>query len=171
MLRPTILHDAVFPRADQILTSADFPPSGQLTFVVPVQIEDPSHTFPWEIFVDYDSDPNAPPALFRPGQINPTAGTVDGGTVMQSFDLGLADGHLSEPYCHRIEFVVAYAFSAVHTPDSIGGDSVTWLYNGAGGTTGCPQPFDASALGDTGVSMSDAPADHVVVVPESGSEP
>jgi hypothetical protein len=168
--RPTILHDSVSPPAGRILTAADIPDGGVLTFLIPVELDDPTRQFSWELFIDYD--PYTASAPFQLGQVQPTASTVDAGTILVSPPpVSFLDGKLSTPYCHRIEFLVAYSFSAFHTPDSLGGDIVTWLYNGAGGPDGCPLSYDASALGDSGWSMLDAPADQLPVVPESGSDP
>jgi hypothetical protein len=166
--RPTISHDSAFPPADQILTAAEIPDAGTLTFLVPVDLVDPSKTFSWEVFIDYDPYASAAPFLF--GQVQPTPASVDGGIIDVPFSLDFGQAPLDTTYCHRIEFLVAYNFSAFHTPDSLGGDSLTWLYNGAGGVNGCP-PFDAGALGDAGIPMADAVPDQLPVVPESGSEP
>ena len=167
--RPTILHDAVVPPTDGILTAAQLPENGALTFLVPVVLDDPSQAFAWEVFVDYDAYTNSRPAL-SPEKVEPTPGTLDGGAVVVAFSLNFNDGNLAAPYCHRIEFIVADSFSAFHVPDSIGGDSVVWLYNGAGGTTGCP-PYDASAFVEGGLPASDAPSERLPIVPESGSDP
>jgi hypothetical protein len=167
VIRPTILHDSAYPLPDQILTAADIPDGGTLTFLVPVELVDPTRTFSWELFVDYDPYAATTPLLF--GQVQPTPGSVDGGTIVVPFALNFGEAPLDMAYCHRIQFLVAYTFSASHTPDSLGGDSVTWLYNGAGGVNGCP-PFDAG-LGDSGVPLTDAGPDQLPVVPESGSDP
>jgi hypothetical protein len=167
--RPTILHDSAWPPADRILTAADLPDGGSLTFLVPVELVDPSKTFSWELFVDYNPYASNGPFIF--GQVQPTPGSVDGGTIVVGFELPFGEAPLDTPYCHRIEFLVAYTFSASHTPDSIGGDSLTWLYNGAGGVNGCPPPFDASVLGDSGLSTADTGPDQLPIVPESGSDP
>jgi hypothetical protein len=171
--RPTILHDAVTPPADAILTPADVPPNGLMTFVVPVELNDPNSAFSWEVFVDYDAYPNAytNDGLCSYATEEPTPGTVDGGTVVVPFSLHVDDCKLAAPYCHRIEFVVAYSFSAHHVPDSIGGDNVLWWYNGAGGTAACPPPYDASAFGEGGLPMMDAASEHPPIAPESGSDP
>jgi hypothetical protein len=170
--RPTILHDSVVPPANEILTASQLPDSGELTFLIPIQLDDPSAPFLWRMFIDYNYDPSSvPQEPDTGGQFQPTISTLDGGTVVLSVTVAFQDGKLATPYCHRIEFVVAYGFSAPHTPDSLGGDTVTWLYNGAGGSDGCPLSYDGSALGDGGWSMADAPVDQLPVVPESGSDP
>jgi hypothetical protein len=167
--RPTILHDSVVPPTDQILTAAQIADGGSLTFLIPVELDDPDRQFSWELFVDYD--PYTTPGPFLYGAVQPTPSAVDAGTVVVAIPVSFEDRRLSSPYCHRIEFIVAYSFSAFHTPDSLGGDTATWLYNGAGGSDGCPTSYDASALGDGGWPMPDAPADQLPVVPESGGDP
>jgi hypothetical protein len=161
--RPTILHDAVFPHTDQILTT--LPPQG---FIVPVELEDPNELFCYNVFVDFDPYNNRDPALATRCQ-SATPATADGGVFQVSF--GLNSSLVDPTFCHRIEFIVAAGFNAdsPHTPNSIGGDSVTWLYSAAGGG-GCPA-YDASLLGDSGWPMPDAGPDVLPVTPESGSDP
>jgi hypothetical protein len=160
--RPTILHDAVLPPADVVLTQ--LPAQG---FVVPVLLEDPNESFCSRVFVDFDPY-NNPAALFPECQ-GPTPQTANGGVVLVDFSLDSVT--LDPSFCHRIEFLVAAEFNEAspHTPTSIGGDSVTWLYNAAGGD-GCPL-YDAGALGDAGFSMPDAPIDGLPIAPESGGDP
>jgi hypothetical protein len=61
--------------------------------------------------------------------------------------------------CHRIEVVVALRLKSTtdsknaHTPDTPGGDIVTWFYNPNGDLGGCPSldaGIDASFGGDAG---------------------
>jgi hypothetical protein len=170
--RPTILHDAVVPPADGIMTPAQLPENRVMTFLVPVLLDDPNEAFAWEAFVDYDPYTNPKPCASE--KVEPTPGTLDGGTLVVPFQLAFNDGNppcnLQAPSCHRIEFIVAYSFSQFHVPDSIGGDSVVWLYNGSGDTSAC-LAYDASAFGEGGLPMQDAASDHLPVVPESGSDP
>jgi hypothetical protein len=93
--------------------------------------------------------------------------------ILASFQLSVASVPLNTPYCHRIAFYVAYSFALAGNSPSPGvvADSVSWFYNGAGGTSGCPQSFDASAFGEGGLTIPDAAPDQLPVVPESGSEP
>jgi hypothetical protein len=169
--RPTILRDSVVPPADQILTSAQIPQDGLLTFVVPIEVEDPTVAFQWRVFVDYD--PYAP-VNGPSGGVQPTPGTVDAGVILVEPQVPFGSGTtLSTPYCHRIDFVVAYsfAFQMGNTPSpGVVADSVSWFYN-AGGTSTCPQSFDASAFGEGGLTIPDAAPDQLPVVPESGSDP
>jgi hypothetical protein len=175
--RPTILHDSVVPPADQILTSAQVPQGGVLTFVVPVEVEDPTLPFLWRVFIDYD--PYSPTTTIPPpggmGGVQPTPGMLDAGVTLVPFQLSFGSGTLSTPYCHRIDFYVAYSFNSLtggNTPSpGVVADSVTWLYNGAGGSSTCPQSFDASAFGEGGLTIPDAAPDQLPVVPESGSDP
>jgi hypothetical protein len=168
--RPMILHDSVVPPADQILTAAQVPMDGMLTFDVPVEVEDPTLPFAWRVFVDYD--PYTATSQVISGNLQPSAGPADAGVTVVSFSLPSSD--LSAPYCHRIDFVVTYKFAFLtgNAPaPGVEADSVRWLFNGAGGVSGCPQPFDASAFGDGGLNIPDAAPDQLPVVPESGSEP
>jgi hypothetical protein len=167
---PVILHDSVVPPADQILTAAQIPADGMLTFLVPIVVEDPTLTFTWRVFVDYD--PYTATTPVKANNLQPSAGGTDAGVTVVSFSLLSSD--LSAPYCHRIDFVVSYKFAFLtgNAPaPGVEADSVRWLYNGAGGVSGCPQSFDASAFGDGGLNIPDAAPDQLPVVPESGSDP
>jgi hypothetical protein len=168
--RPTILRDSVVPPADQILTSAQIPQDGMLTLVVPVVVEDPTLPFQYRVFVDYD--PFTMTTLAAMGGVQPTPGMLDAGVVLvQPQPLSFASPPLSTPYCHRIDFFVAYSFYSGNTPfPGVMADSVSWFYN-AGGTSSCPQSFDASAFGEGGLTIPDAAPDQLPVIPESGSDP
>lgn len=126
---PTILRYAVVPPTDEILTA--LPLQG---FVVPVQLDEPSASFAWEVFVDYDPDAGTgtTPVLVADQNDSP----VDGGISLVDFTLGPLD----PSQCHVIEFLVAQAFDTTssHTSDGPGGDIVTWFYNAAGGPGSCP---------------------------------
>jgi hypothetical protein len=142
--RPTILHDSVQPPADRILT--EWPSDG--TFVVPVALDDPGQSFQYDLFVDYEGTNSTP--TIEPTVVQSTL--ADAGVVLVSFVLDKNAREFGPPSCHRIEFIVADAFKAdsLHTPDDVGGDSVTWLYNGTGSAFGCP-PFDAGGPADAGM--------------------
>jgi hypothetical protein len=170
--RPTILLDSVVPPADQILTSAQIPQDGMFPFVVPIEVEDPTLPFQWRVFVDYDPYAATNQAIM--GVVQPTPGTVDAGVTLVQFPLPFGSGTLSTPYCHRIAFYVAYSFAFLtgNTPSpGVVADSVSWLYNGTGGPSSCPQSFDASAFGEGGLTIPDAAPDQLPVAPESGSDP
>ncbi len=157
--RPTILHSSVVPSPDEVLTQ--WPADN--TFLVPVELEDTNAIFYYDAFVDYDPYANSKPIFLRVAV--PSATTYDGGITIVSFSLAAPDSVL----CHRIEFLVAHQFNASseHTPDSIGGDLVSWLYSAGGGPNGCPL-YDAGALQD-GAFVGSVP-DALPVVPESGGD-
>ena len=170
--RPTILHASVMPPADVPLV--DWPPDG--TFIVPVEPGDPElpTAFLWDVFVDYDPSAGTSLEYFRPR--NPPVSAVDGGIVAVPFTLpGPFDG-----FCHRVEFLVADNFNSPpggiengdrrydHTPDSRGGDIVTWQYTGGAPPGGCPS-YDAGALQDGTFPPDDAPSDSVPVIHEDAA--
>jgi len=143
--RPTIVHDAVTPPEGPLDA---WPADG--TFEVPVEIDDPSQAYEWEVFVDYDpyqtnDTPKAPSLNAQP--IPPP----DGGLALVPFSLPVPVDPVPCP--HRIEFLVANSFSSEHTPSPPGGDSVTWLFDGPNGCL-----YDAGALQD-GAFPPDAPPD------------
>jgi hypothetical protein len=153
--RPTILHDAVVPPTDYVLTQLP------TEFVVPVVLEDPNEYFSWSVFVDY---PEVPAQAFF-GVETPTPGTIDGGVFLQTFD----DPPVDDPAaCNRIEFIVAHQFnqSSPHTPDSLGGDIVTWLYS-TGGPAACVETYDA---GDGAFVSADVVADTLPISPQDGGD-
>jgi hypothetical protein len=162
LIRPTIRRDAVNPPPDQIL--------GQLPteFVVPIELDSPDEPFQWDVFVDFDPVSSPNPVLY-PTTVLPTAATVDGGVVLQDFNLTAAN--LDPSFCHRIEFLVAHAFNAAsaHTWDSVGGDLVSWVYNPGSNQAGCPV-YDAGSLEDGAFPPADAPIDALPVVPDSAGD-
>ncbi|HLK37000.1 MAG TPA: hypothetical protein VKU41_09645 [Polyangiaceae bacterium] len=160
---PTILHGSVVPPADLILST------WPAEFDVPLEIYDPSASFAWEAFVDYDPTSNTSPLT---GQTVGPPIAVDAGVYVQAF-------HLGQPsdlgFCHRIEFDVARGFDTTsgspHTPNSLGGDSIVWFYNAGGGPNGCPV-YDAGDVQDGGgFPASDGPVDGLAVVPGPGADP
>jgi hypothetical protein len=146
--RPTIVHDSVVPSSDQILKQLPV----DSTLLVPVEIDNPNESVEYELFIDYQASDAT--SLVAKGQSLPTTSPGGGATLVIGFSLAtnVARARLSTPYCHRIEAMVAHRFSAVHAPDIVGGDSVTWLYNGTGNAQACPAA-DAGPLdgGDGGV--------------------
>ncbi|MGD0676718.1 MAG: hypothetical protein ABSC94_14990 [Polyangiaceae bacterium] len=151
--RPTILHDAVQPPADQILFSwPEFD-----SFSVPVEPGNPNDGFVWDVFVDFDINP----APANAGVVSPDSYSADGGVVIVSY-------FLSQPpatSCHRIDFLVAHAFASLsdgapldHTPSAIGGDQVTWFYMPGGSPDGCPA-YDAGVYEDGAFPPPEASAE------------
>jgi hypothetical protein len=150
--RPTILHSSVVPPPDQILSV------WPAEFDVPVELDDSTQPFQWSVFVDYDPLTAPQPIPLDNAPVPPPP---DGGPTIVSF-------HLDEPdpaFCHRIDFVVASAFTkgSRRTPNDVGGDLVSWLYNAGGGPNGCPV-YDAGPVQD-GAFPPDAPADGLPVTP------
>jgi hypothetical protein len=160
--RPIIVHDAVYPPPDQIL--AELPTE----FVVPIELDSPDQPFEWDVFVDFDPV-NAPNPVLIPATVLPTNATVDGGVVLQDFNLTAAN--LDPAFCHRIQFLVAHAFdqASAHTWDSIGGDIVSWVYNPGSNQAGCPE-YDAGSLED-GAFPPEGAVDALPIVPDSGGDP
>ncbi len=145
---PRILHDQLSPPADQYLTTIPPVPPG---FEVKVKVDDPTQGgFGYAIFLDYD------PVTRSGFQTMVTVGNPQSDVTTVAFD---PPSGLTPTACHRIDFVVARSFTTVggvtsyHTPDSTGGDEVTWFYQ-PGGT--CPG-YDAGMYQD-GAFPSDGPA-------------
>jgi hypothetical protein len=150
-LPPSILGGGVRPPAGRVLTQ----PLGDL--VVPVQLVDPSVSFEWKLYVDYDtgvlpSDPEGLAGLVAQDTVLP-----DGERVREiRIPLSQVSDRigLSANGCSVIEVIVARSFLGRrardgHTPAPPGGDTITWFYNPKGITEGCKvqdvptQPVDA----------------------------
>ena len=150
-------------------------PEGGL-FIVPVEPGDPEHPqdFRWDVFVDYDPS-TGDIEIIHP---SPPPQVVDGGIIDVSFMIPTAQ---LLDFCHRVEFLVAHAFNPPpggipngnnrldHTPDSVGGDIVTWLYTGGAPAGGCPE-YDAGALQDGEFPPADAPSDGLPIVNQDGGK-
>jgi hypothetical protein len=149
-VRPTILHDAVVPTAGVPL--AEWPVDNQ--FFVPVEVDAPDESFFYDVFIDYDPTTNSGNVI-PPTPQPPSPATADGGITVVSFMLDTPDPR----FCHTIEFLVAHSFNqkSAHTPDSLGGDIVTWFYTAGGGPNGCPA-YDAGAF-QSGAFPPDADTD------------
>ncbi|HXX67456.1 MAG TPA: hypothetical protein VEK07_09760 [Polyangiaceae bacterium] len=152
--RPTILQDSVVPPPDQLLVEL---PS---EFAVPVQLQDPSETFRYDVFVDYPTNPS--PVIF-PVTVTPS-GAEDAGIVPVSFTPDEMNPPPDPTTCHTIQFLVVQDFAQVeagpilyHVPNLVGGDSVTWFYAPGGGIDGCPV-YDAGIFED-GATPPDGEAD------------
>ena len=137
LFRPTILHGSVVPPDNQVLRS--FPDK----FVVPVELVNPTLTFQWHAFIDYDPATGAGVSDFGTSSFDPSS--ADGG--VRTLEISLqSPPDLSR--CHVIEILVANGFRgdfegrSAHTPDAIGGDSVSWFFAPGGDVQRCPT-FDA----------------------------
>lgn len=140
---PNIIHAKVTPPADRPL--GEFPRNG---FIVPVELPDPTRTFEWRVFVDFEEFRN--PSPVKSGAGGGSAASAD--TQFVSFSVeGLASG------CHRIEFIAALHFdpSIAHAADATGSDSVTWFYTPSGSLAGCTT-YDAGPNGPGNGAFNDA---------------
>lgn len=131
--RPTILHGAVFPPTNRLLSR--FPDK----FVIPVELVNPSATFEWRAYIDYDPVTGDPPVEVGTSSFDPASS--DGG--VRSIEVAITPP-ADLATCHVVEFLVANSFLGAiegrpaHTPDAIGGDSVIWFYAPGGDTRSCP---------------------------------
>ena len=132
--RPTIVRASVVPNAGAILSS--FP----TVFLVPVELSDPTSTFQYAAFVDFDPTSELSLALLDTSTFE--VSNLKGKTRVLEVPV---PPPTSLDECHVIEIVVALELdgtsaSAAHTPrqGGPGGDSVSWLYSPGGNLAGCP---------------------------------
>ena len=145
--RPTIVEATLSPTTNKVLTY--FP----ATFVVPVELSDPTATFFYSAFIDYNPltgeglvdqprDDRFVPENTQPGS--------NGRIRIVAVNIPAPD----LTTCHKIEIVVALSFSPgsnqnAHTPiEPPGGDIATWFYN-PNGYGACPS-VDAGIDGGEG---------------------
>lgn len=156
--RPEILGTAVQP-APGLLDEFHWPLDN--VFVVPILLEDPTAPCSWRVF---DLDMEQPPQQGQPPNL-----VTDGTCATSVVDAGfLQDVPIRQPndgHCHVFTFIVAHGFSSVSTPDSIGGDTVSWYYEPSSALC---RSYDAGAFQDGAFPSVDAPADRAPVTPESG---
>ncbi|AKV02975.1 hypothetical protein AKJ09_09638 [Labilithrix luteola] len=131
LTRPTILHGSVVPSTSTVLGT--FPEK----FIVPVELSDPTLSFQWATFVDYN-------ALTGTGLVDlPRTSTFEAATTqgrVRTLEVTI-NPPPSTDGCHVIEVVVALRFaspSEPHVPSEPGGDVVTWFYSPGGDLSGCP---------------------------------
>lgn len=142
--RPTIVHASLVPTTNTVLT--EFP----VVFLVPVELSDPTVTFFYAAFIDYN--PLTGEGLvdqlrddrFVPGSTQP-------GSNGRIRDVAVNIPAPDLTSCHKIEIVVALSFSPgpntnAHTPDEPGGDIATWFYN--------PTGYGACPSLDAGIAAS-----------------
>jgi hypothetical protein len=146
--RPTIVHPSLVPSESAVLTQW---PS---VFLVPVELSDPTVSFNYVSFIDYNP-------LTGDGQVAPQTQSIpdpNSGRV-RTVDV-VIPVPLDPTVCHRIEIIVALRFKAdtdpknAHTPDEPGGDVATWFYNPNGDLGGCPS-LDAGIEASTEVDASE----------------
>jgi hypothetical protein len=157
--RPLILHTSVQP-PEGLLNG--WPPGN--VCLVPVQLPDPNASCRWRLF---DTDIESQDGPRYKGEFPCLTSVLDGGVVVEDVNLGAqpTDGH-----CHVFTFIVAHDFSPgqLQTPDSIGGDSLSWEYEPAGALCNF---YDAGAFQDGSFPTVDAGKDGLPITPESGPIP
>ena len=154
LARPTIVRGSVVPPASQVL--GRFPAK----FIVPVELFDPTATFEWAAWIDFNPATGAGLEFFGTSEFE-QANTVGRVRTIEVPLLRPADDR-----CHVIEVVVALRFAGqdgigAHAPLEPGGDIVTWFYSPSGDLAGCPvldagiEPIapDAGDGGDSGGAL------------------
>ena len=151
---PRILHDSVVPPQGVPLPAW---PVGANAILVPLVVDDPNGQYDYRVFVDY---PEWPEFVSPPPDAPPAA---DGGAILavsinpQQPIRGLID----LATCHEIRVVVAHGFLPNNiTPDSLGGDSVSWPYYPSGSPYTC-------TVQDGGAPALDASAEVLPIPPVS----
>jgi hypothetical protein len=142
------------PGAPVILTESVSPPSpgltnwtedAELTFVVPVQVNDPTSTFQWFVFEDYNTPISA--------LINHSASTAD----LDGGDIQVVDFTLSPPpgtSCHTIRFFadadpgVDFTMAVPASLTCLLCTQITWIYDPSG-TGDCL--YDAGSIPDADI--------------------
>jgi hypothetical protein len=133
--RPTIVRSSVVPSPNLVLGT--FPDK----FIVPVELADPTVTFQWSAFVDFDSTQDTGLQLFG-DSVFETA-SLSGRTRVLEIPIP-APSDLDR--CHVIEVFVALQLESTTSPRGAhspkqggpGGDGVTWFYSPGGDLAGCP---------------------------------
>jgi hypothetical protein len=147
--RPTIVHAQLVPTTSAVLTQ--FP----RTFIVPVELADPTVPIVYAAFVDYNPF-TGEGLVLQPRRSVFEAGNTKGRTRI--LEVAIPDPDIELDRCHVIEIIVALRLKAetdpknAHTPEEPGGDVATWFYNPNGDLGGCPSldggidaPVDADA--------------------------
>lgn len=152
--RPVIVHSSLVPTTSSVLTQ--FPEK----FVVPVELSDPTVSFFYAAFIDYN--PLTGEGLIEFPRESPPLTNAGGTGRIRTVDVVIPKpSDLNS--CHKIEVVVALRLKArtdpknAHTPDEPGGDIATWFYNPSGDLAGCPAldagidaSIDAAGAGEGG---------------------
>ena len=109
-LPPRIVQGSVYPPPSRVI------PALPAEFLVPVELVDPSQTFRWEVFVDFDQARNELPT--SNGTVTPDQTALDAGKRLVPFSLDSKSSSLDPSSCHVIEFLVAVTFEQAypHTP-------------------------------------------------------
>ena len=127
---PFIVVGSALPSADQIVFTW---PS---EFSVQVEVDEPSLGFAWVALLDSVT-------------VITAADVTNSGITVVTFDTQTPPDPTS---CHTVQLLVAHSFLQAQgppfTPDSVGGDQLTWFYMPGGVPNGCPS-FDGGL--DSGV--------------------
>lgn len=149
--RPTIVRGSVVPPASSVL--GRFPS----TFIVPVELFDPTATFEYAAWIDFN------PATGEGLEFFSTSEFQQANTQGRVRTLEIPLRAPPDDRCHVVEVIVALRLAGqsgtgAHAALDPGGDIVTWFYNPAGDVAGCPvldagigtTPADASVDVDAG---------------------
>ena len=131
---PVIITPSTTPAAGLLLI---WPPSE--TFIIPVQLQDPTRAIQWKVFLDYNANNPSQTTYVAPGTTNAdTVITQEGVLELQISDVFPP----LDPGCHTLTVVVAYGWlpGNANVPDPPGGSSVQWIYR-------C-NLYDAGSLAD-----------------------
>jgi hypothetical protein len=149
--RPTILHGSVVPSPTSVLGT--FPDK----FVIPIEFADPTASFQWSSFVDYN------PAGNREGfrASASVAGAPPGSPRVRTLEVVITPPPETDR-CHVIDVVVGLSLdtATARVPEPPGGDIVTWFYSPGGDLAGCPSldgGVEASIDADGGTLESGTP--------------
>lgn len=131
LARPTIVRGSVVPAASSVL--GRFPDK----FIVPVELFDPTVTFEWAAWIDFN------PATGEGLEFFSTSEFEQANTVGRVRTLEIPLRAPANDRCHVVEVVVALRLAGqqgvgAHAPLDPGGDVVTWFYNPSGDLAGCP---------------------------------
>jgi len=133
-------------------------------FLVTVELPDPTVSFFYAAFIDYN--PRTGEGLvLEPRESRVSPANLGSGPEARRRTVQVAlPAPTSLETCHTIEIVVGYRLGSrlpqlVHSPEDPGGDIATWLYNPGGDLQGCPA-LDAGiarlSSDDAGDAESDA---------------
>lgn len=139
------------PQRPHILRSSTVPPSGAILgalpskFVVPVELADPTLSFDYTSFIDYDPSAANGGVGWSGSCVTSTFESANIGGAPRLVEVFMDLQHPPSPdRCHVIEVVVALHLrcdldsNAAHSPPEPGGDNVTWIYSPSGDLAGCP---------------------------------
>jgi hypothetical protein len=154
LLSPHIQRESVVPAMGDLFA---WPRDN--TFIVPVEMDNPTETFLYRVFVDYDDVPAGTQLHKQPVWSGGGPNAPDGGVSLVTFPLDAP----ATPTCpHVIDFVVAHNFSpgSDRVWDNVGGEIGTWTYYPNG------EPCSDYDSGDG--SFPEASFEGLPVPPETG---